>query len=257
MLVNGQINIMSTNTTAEAILLGNYDPASYVSMNPITNHDDIIQGINQEINADSLKAYLIKMASFSTRNTGSDTTSLTQGIGAARRWAYGKFESISQNNDNRLIPSYLQFDQVICTMSQHRNIFAVLPGTDTANHKVILIEAHFDSRCDAVCDLNCTAEGMEDNGSGSALVLELARVMSQYTYKNTIVFMLTIGEEQGLYGANAFSQYAVDLDIPIHAVLNNDVIGGVICGATSSAPSCPGENLIDSTQVRFFFQRWF
>jgi hypothetical protein len=88
-------------------------------------------------------------------------------------------------------------------------------------------------------------------------VLELARVMSAYTFENTIVFMLTIGEEQGLYGANAFSQYAVDNEMPIKAVLNNDVIGGVICGETSSAPSCPGENEIDSTQVRFFTEGGF
>jgi len=69
--------------------------------------------------------------------------------------------------------------------------------------------------------------------------------------------MLTIGEEQGLYGANAFSQHAVDEEIPIIAVLNNDVIGGVICGETSSAPSCPGLNDVDSTQVRFFTEGGF
>ena len=64
--------------------------------------------------------------------------------------------------------------------------------------------------------------------------------------------MVTIGEEQGLFGAAAFAQYAVDQSIDIKGVLNNDVIGGIICGATSSEPSCPGENHIDSTQVRLF-----
>jgi len=255
--LEAQSNILSTNLAAKQVMLGNYNPADYASTNPISHHDDIIQGINANINADSLKVYLEEMASFSTRNTGSDTVSSSTGIGAARRWAYQKFESFSQVNENRLITSYLQFDQTICSMAQHRNVFAVLPGTDTIHNRIILIEAHFDSRCDQVCDVNCVAEGMEDNGSGSALVLELARVMSQYTYKSTIVFMLTIGEEQGLYGSNAFSQFSVDNDIPIHAVLNNDVIGGVICGATSSAPSCPGENAVDSTQVRFFSKGGF
>ena len=250
--LHAQVNILSTNTDAENILLGNFNPSNYSATTVIDDHDDIIQGIQSQINPDSLKSYLLQMSVFSTRNTGSDTVSNTQGIGAARRWAFDKFESFSAMNDNRLVTSYLQFDQNICGMGQHRNIFSVLPGTDTSNHHVVLIEAHFDSRCETVCDINCMADGMEDNGSGSALVLELSRVMSQYTYKNTIVFMLTIGEEQGLFGANAFSQYALDNDIPIEAVLNNDVIGGILCGETSSAPSCPGLNDIDSTQVRLF-----
>ncbi len=93
---------------------------------------------------------------------------------------------------------------------------------------------------------------MEDNGSGVALVLELARIMSSYVYDHTIVFMLVTGEEQGLVGSNAFADYAVTQNIPIKAVLNNDIVGGIICGETSSPPSCPGLNHIDSTQVRLF-----
>lgn len=252
-----QLNIQCTNATAEQVLLGDYDPADYVATDIIDNHDAIISGINNEINADSLKSYLIQMTEFTNRNTGSDTLSDSFGIGAARRWAFDKFQAFSAENDNRLLTSYLQFDQDICGMAQHRNIFAVLPGTDAENHQVILLEAHFDSRCAVLCDILCDAQGMEDNGSGSALVIELARVMSKYTFKNTLVFMLTIGEEQGLYGAKAFSKYSLDNQVPIKAVLNNDVIGGVICGETSSAPSCPGLNEIDSTQVRFFTQGGF
>lgn len=255
--VGAQINILSTNPIAEQILQGDYDPSDYTSEVVIDNHEDIIDGINALINADSLKSYLEEMSAFTNRNTGSDTVSATFGIGAARRWAYQKFESFSAANDNRLIPSYLQFDQAICGMNQHRNIFAVIPGSDVEDHGVVIIEAHFDSRCADGCDVLCDAHGMEDNGSGSALVLELARVMSAYTFKKTIVFLLTTGEEQGLYGAHAFSQYVIDKEIPLKAVLNNDVIGGVICGETSSAPSCPGVNLVDSTQVRFFTQGGF
>lgn len=247
-----QTNIISTNAVAENVMLGNYNPADYVAGSVIDQPSSIITGIESEINPDSLKSYITQMATFQNRNTGADTVSNVTGIGAARRWVYSKFVEFSMANDNRLIPSYLQFDQNICSMTQHRNIFAVLPGTDVADNKIILIEGHLDSRCFGVCDILCLAEGIEDNASGSALVMELARVMSKYTFKNTIVFMLTIGEEQGLYGANAFSQYFVNKGIQVEAVLNNDVIGGVICGETSSAPSCPGLNDIDSTQVRFF-----
>lgn len=247
-----QSNLTVTNVLADNIIKGNYDPAIFASTNPISDHQDIVAQIQNNIHADSLKAYILKMATFHNRNTGADTVSLLTGIGAARKWTYSKFQSFGAANENRLVTSYFQFNQTICSVTQHRNILAVLPGTDTAYHEVVIIEGHLDSRCETACDINCQAHGIEDNASGSALVMELARVMSAFTFKNTIVFMLTIGEEQGLYGANAFALYCQTNNIPVKAVLNNDVIGGVICGNTSSAPSCPGLNDIDSTQVRLF-----
>lgn len=247
-----QTNIHTTNPLATEIMLGNYDPADYMP-NTIINHpEDLKTIINNEINADSLKSYLLKLSSFENRNTGSDTVSTIEGIGASRRWAYSMFENFSSQNENRLIPFYLQFDQNICGMGQHRNTCAILPGLDTSDPSIIIIEAHMDSRCEGSCDIDCTAHGMEDNGSGTALVLELARVMSQFAFDHTIVFMETIGEEQGLHGAHAFSQFCLNEGIGVRAVLNNDIVGGIICGETSSGPSCPGLNHVDSTQVRFF-----
>jgi len=247
-----QTNILFTNSSTEEILKGNFNPNSYASSAPINNHDEVVSYIRNHVNADSLKAYILELASFENRNTASDTVSSITGIGAARRWAFQKFSSFGAQAEHRLIPSYFQFDIDICTVMQHRNVVAVLPGMDTSNHEVIIIEGHMDSRCENECDTTCQAQGIEDNASGSALVLELARVMSKCSFKNTIVFMLTIGEEQGLYGADAFADYCNLNDIPLKAVFNNDVIGGIICGQTSSAPSCPGLNNIDSTQVRIF-----
>ncbi len=251
-LLHSQTNLLVTSPIADQVIKGNFDPLQFVSSNPVSDHQQIVQYIQNNIQSDSLKAYILKMATFQNRNTGSDTVSSTTGIGAARRWAFSKFEEFSSSAENRLLPSYFQFDQSICAVNQHRNIMAVLPGTNIDLHEVIIIEGHIDSRCESSCDILCQAEGIEDNASGSALVLELARVMSNFSYPNTIVFMLTIGEEQGLYGANAFALYCETNTIPVKAVFNNDVIGGVICGNTSSAPSCPGVNDIDSTQVRIF-----
>ena len=247
-----QTNILSTNPTAEQIMLGNYSPANYKASNVIIHPDSIVSGVYNNLNQDSVRSYLERIVSFQNRNTGSDTLSSVKGIGAARRWAFKKFQEFSAASENRLVTSYLQFDRLICNMNQHRNIFTVLPGMDSTDNSIIIIEAHLDSRCQGSCDTACLAEGAEDNASGSALVLELARVMSKYSYDHTIVFMLTIGEEQGLYGADAFSDYVQQKGINVKAVFNNDVIGGIICGQTSSAPSCPGLNHIDSTQVRLF-----
>lgn len=247
-----QTNITSTNPLAEQIMLGNYNPSLYMASNVLNRPDTISKGINKRVSSDSLKKYLEVLSTFDNRNTGADTVSQTKGIGAARRWTYSKFQEISAANENRLIPSYLQFDQVICTVPQHKNIFAVLPGIDTTDKNILLIEGHIDSRCAVLCDTACAAHGMEDNGSGTALVIELARVMSKYSYNQTIVFIVTIGEEQGLYGANAFATYCQQKNIKLKGVFNNDVIGGVMCGNTSSPPSCSPAGNIDSTSVRIF-----
>ncbi len=247
-----QTAITSTDTLAAQVMMGNFNPTAYAATTVIDDPAIISAGVQALVSSDSLHAYLDVLRSFQTRNTGSDTMSADRGIGAARRWVFSKFQQFSAENDNRLISSYLQFDQLICGMERHRNVFAVLPGADTSDKSVTIIEAHMDSRCAGLCDTGCIAEGMEDNGSGTALVLELARVMSRYTYKRTLVFVTTTSEEQGLNGATAFAKYADDNNIKIRGVLNNDVIGGVTCGHTSSPPSCPGFKDIDSTQVRLF-----
>ena len=249
---NAQSNTTSTDTIAAQIMKGNYNPATYFASTIINNHDSISKGVNARVSPDSLHAYINMLGTFTNRNSGSDTLSATKGIGAARRWVYSRFQQISANNENRLIPSYLQFDLTMCSITQHRDIFAVLPGTDTSDKSIVIIEGHIDSRDSDVCDTALTAKGIEDNASGTALVIELARVMSKYSYKRTIVFLVTIGEEQGLYGAQAFARYANATGIKINGVLNNDVIGGIICGHTSSPPSCPGYEDIDSTHVRLF-----
>lgn len=247
-----QTSIMSTNAVAHQVLLGNYTPGNYQASTVINKPNDLSQGIHDSVSPDSLKALLEQLSTFETRHTSSDTTSATRGIGAARRWVYNKFEQYSAANENRLIPSYLQFDLDICGVTQHRNIFAVLPGTDNSDNSVVIIEGHIDSRCEGGCDTSCIAQGMEDNASGTALVMELARVMSRYTYNHTIVFLITIGEEQGLHGARAFANYCKDNNIPVKAVLNNDVVGGIICGQTASPPGCMGAGTIDSTNLRLF-----
>ncbi|MDZ4663905.1 MAG: M28 family peptidase [Bacteroidota bacterium] len=250
--LSAQANIISTNTVAEQVMLGAYNPTLFLASNIINHPDSISKGINARVNPDSLHAYLVALKNFKNRNTGSDTISLVRGIGAARKWVYKKFQQFSLVNENRLLPSYLKFNLTLCGITSHKNVFAVLPGTDTSDKSIILIEGHMDSRCAGLCDTACIAEGMEDNGSGTALVIELARVMSKYSYKRTIVFMTTISEEQGLNGAEAFADYVQSKGIKMHGVLNNDVIGGVICGVTSSPPSCSGVGSIDSTHVRLF-----
>ncbi len=251
-LVFGQTNIRVSNPLAEQIMLGNYDPVDYAATNVIDVPETIIQGLIDRISTDSLLDYFKKLDSFYNRNTGSDTVSETTGIGATRRWIFNKFQDYSLANENRLIVSYLDFDQDVCGMDKHKNIIGVLPGRDLTKEKILLVEGHFDTRCEGGCDTECYTPGIDDNGSGTVLVMELARIMSKYTFDHTIVFTPVTGEDQGLHGGTAMAKYIYDNHIPFMACFNNDVVGGVICGNTSSPPSCPELNHVDSMNVRIF-----
>lgn len=250
-----QSNISIQSGPGLAVMQGNYNPASYAATNVIDGHDQIICEINNLVSPDSLLANIEKLVSFQTRHTFSDTLSNTRGTGAARRWIHQKFTQYSGRNENRLLATYLKFDWLNSSCGDGydlKNVLAILPGTDTSQKEIILVEAHMDSRCEQRCDTNCFAPGADDNGSGTALVMELARVMSRYSFEHTIVFMTNTGEEQGLLGATAMAQYAVDNGIAMKAVQNNDVVGGVICGETSSPPGCAPPDAIDSTHLRIY-----
>ena len=251
-LAYSQTAITFTNAEVANILKGSYTPVTYAAPSPINDPNTISAGLVSNVSKDSLKSSLVALRKFQNRNTGSDTVSTTRGIGAARRWAYNKFLQYSAANGGRLRVSYFQFTQTICSKTRHRNVVAVLPGSQTDDKSVILIEAHLDSRCENVCDISCNAFGADDDASGSALVIELARVLSRYSFKNTLVFSLNIGEEQGLNGSTAFASWLSTNHVMIKAVNNNDVSGNIFCGHTSSAPSCPAFGAIDSIGLRIF-----
>jgi len=255
-----QSNESVTSTVVNNILLGNYTPSTYEAATVITDPNVISQGLLSNISADSLTATLYALNSFQNRNTFSDTSSATSGIGATRRWVYSKFLQYSQANNSRLQVGYLKFtynpSSYPCTESPsiqtHYNVLAVLPGSQTTDKSLIIIEAHMDSRDANNCDATGSAPGIGDNATGTAMVLELARVMSQYTFKNTIVFSVNTGEEQGLIGAHALAEYLKAQGVLIKAVNNNDVSGGIFCGHTASGPGCPYYGNLDSIDLRIF-----
>jgi len=255
-----QTNESVSSSEVTKILVGNYNPLTYQASTIITDPDVISAGLMNRISADSLKADLIALANFKNRNTFSDTTSNTKGIGAARRWVFSKFLQYSAANEGRLKPAYLWFQykpssagcSSTSSIALHSDVVAVLPGSQVANPSLIIVEGHMDSRNDDNCDVTGSAPGIGDNATGSALVMELARVLSKYTFRSTIVFVVLTGEEQGLIGSTALANFLDSANVRIKAVNNNDVSGGVFCGHTSSAPSCPFYGNIDSTDLRIF-----
>ncbi len=248
--LHAQTNVRLSNPEALSILKG--IGTDQYTTGASSNINQSICNLEALISADTLENYLFTLPSYHNRNTFSDTTGDNIGIGPARRWAMSKFKSFDPAGE-RMVFSYLDFDVIghSCGNVSARNILAIRSGIDGS--EVVLIEAHLDSRCGARCDPNCKANGADDNGSGSVLVLELARVLSQMESEQTLVFMLTVGEEQGLLGGRAFSDLCVDNDINLRAVFNNDIVGGVMSGETASPPTvCAAEGNIDSTRLRIF-----
>ncbi|WP_435354459.1 M28 family peptidase [Emticicia sp. SJ17W-69] len=252
----GQTNMVVKNPTADAIMAGNYTVATYAKLTSITTPNAISTDIYQSISADSVKAYVRKLASFGTRNTNTlFSASTTVGLAATNTWVENKFKEISAQNNNRLVVSRMNFNAAICssTTKTYNEVFAVLPGSDLTDKSIILVEGHIDSRCNDQCSITCNAPGVSDNATGSALVIELARVLTKYNLKATVVFLLTIGEEQGLIGSTAFANYLSSKGRSVRMVLNNDIAGTTLCGPCSSSPSCVPNNIADRSMRIFSY----
>lgn len=178
-----------------------------------------------------LKADVEKLVSFGTRHTLSSATDPKRGIGAARRWAKAEFEKIAQSCKGCLTTELLER-----TMSGPRvpngvnivDVLAIKPGKMGWDH-VIIIAGHIDSRVSDVMDFTKDAPGANDDGSGSALVIEAARLMAKQPQSEaTIIFALLSGEEQGLMGGRLLAETAKERGWKVTAMLNNDIVGNTV-----------------------------
>jgi len=189
-----------------------------------------IQKMIREISAKNIEASIRKLVSFGTRNTLSEQDNPARGIGAARDWIFGEFEKISAECANCLTVEKQAFLQPkaprIPEPTNLTNVVATLRGT-TNPERVYVVSGHYDSMCTSPTDAKCDAPGANDDASGTAAVIELARVMSKRKFDATIIFMTVPGEEQGLLGARYFAEKAVETKMNIEGMFTNDIIGGV------------------------------
>ena len=178
-----------------------------------------------------LKADVEKLVSFGTRHTLSSATDPKRGIGAARKWAQSEFEKIAKACNGCLKTELLERNMSGPRIPNGVNIVDVLaikPGKMGWDH-VIIIAGHIDSRVSDVMDFTKDAPGANDDGSGSALVIEAARIMAQQPQTEaTIVFALLSGEEQGLMGGRLLAETAKERGWKVSAMLNNDIVGGTV-----------------------------
>ncbi|XHR93639.1 M28 family peptidase [Mucilaginibacter sp. UC70_90] len=195
----------------------------------IVKQDAGIKQMVDEVSAKNIETTIRKLVSFKSRHTLSDTTSKTTGSGAARNWIKAEMEKYASESNGRMT---VQFDTLtqpkgtrIDKPIKLKNVLATLKGTDANDTRVYLVSGHYDSRINDVMDANGVEPGANDDASGTALSMELARVMAKRSFPATIIFMTVVGEEQGLYGSANVAKRAKAENWNVDAMLNNDIVG--------------------------------
>ena len=198
--------------------------------------DAKLRAIVAPVSQAQLRHSIETLVSFGTRHTLSSQTDPKRGIGAALNWAEGQFRS---DGLETVRPCDTFIGSRIPTPTRICDAVAIQRGTERPND-VVIITAHIDSRVSDPLNANAFEPGANDDGSGSAAVLEAARVLSKHKFPGTIVYSLDSGEEQGLYGAKVIAAYAKAQGWNVIADLNNDIIGN----------SCSSDGVCDSTHAR-------
>jgi hypothetical protein len=216
------------------LLLASIVPLAKAQQAP-TSADPRIKAALNEISAGQIQSNIEKLVSFQTRATTSaqDPASISagRGIGAAREWIKSELERYSRECAGCLEVKTDSFTQPVServpSPTEITNVYAVLKGTNAEDAKrIVLVTGHYDSRNSGALDGAGIAPGANDDGSGTAVSLECARVLSKLKFPATIIFLTVAGEEQGLYGSQHFAGFAKSQGWEIEAVLNNDIVGG-------------------------------
>ncbi|KAF9028535.1 aminopeptidase [Hymenopellis radicata] len=183
-----------------------------------------LTGILNSISPARIESTIRTLVSFGTRHTLSNQTDPERGIGAARDWVASELRSYGGRLQVE-VPSYIQPPASrIPTATNISDIIATLPGTTDPN-RVYVVSGHYDSRVSDVMNFSDDAPGADDDGSGVAVSMELARVMATQELDATIIFAVVAGEEQGLYGSAFLADTLKNASVNVQGMLDNDIVG--------------------------------
>lgn len=194
--------------------------------NVVSTDVEIFRLLDQ-VESDRLMFHVNTLQGFQTRHVNSLQTSSTQGIGAARAYIADQFEAYLQSSNGTLYTFDMEFEVTFDNQTtKQKNVVAVIQGTE-AGAGTVVIGAHYDSIGQPFESGTAYAPGSNDNGTGVAAILELARIMSQKQYKSTIMFVLFSAEEVGRQGSKAFAGWLRDNSIDVVGMINVDTIGNI------------------------------
>ncbi|KAF7305260.1 Peptide hydrolase [Mycena chlorophos] len=209
--------------------------------------DDELTAMMAEVDPAHIEATITKLVSFGTRNTMSSQTNATRGIGAARDWIQAQMEGFAATSGGRMtveVAGFIQeVDGAIIMPTNISNVVATLTGSVDPT-RVYLVGGHYDSRNTNNSDFTNDAPGADDDASGVAVVLELARVMATHKPGATLMFAAFAGEEQGLFGSNFLATTLASKGMNIEGMLNNDIVGS----------STADDGTTDPFNIRMFTQ---
>jgi Zn-dependent M28 family amino/carboxypeptidase len=217
---------------------------------PAANPDPQIAAALGDVSAAHIQQTIERLVSFGTRQTLSSDMPASggKGVSAAAAWIQSEFERYSKDCGGCLEVKTDEFVQEpgprVPKPTKITNVYAVLRGADPANAgRIVLVTGHYDSRNSDTNNSTDPAPGANDDGSGTAVSLECARVLSKHRFPATIIFLTVAGEEQGLNGSAHFAKMASAQGWNIEAALNNDIVGG---------DRTPGDTMQDPHVVRVF-----
>ncbi len=204
-----------------------------------------VAAITGQLDGARMKQTVEKLVSFGTRHTLSDTASPTRGIGAARKWIFDEMTRIAAASNGRMTVAYQSsMQKSVRTKNEPAemiNVVATIRGTSDPD-RIYIATGHYDSINSDVMNATLDAPGADDDASGVAVIMELARVLSQHPLEATVMLVAVQGEEQGLLGSRGLAEEAVAKKWNVEGMITNDIVGG----ATG------GEGDIDNHTVRIF-----
>jgi hypothetical protein len=215
---------------------------SLIAAAPPPSTDAKLRAIVAPVSQAQLRHTIETLVSFGTRHTLSSQTDPKRGIGAALNWAaseFGRYSAACGNCLTIVRPSETFSGDRLPSPTKITDIVAIQRGTERPND-VVIIQGHIDSRVSDPMNATSDAPGANDDGSGTAAVIEAARVLSKHKFPGTIVYAALMGEEQGLYGGKTLANYAKQQGWNVVTVLNNDIIGN----------TCSSDGMCDSTHAR-------
>jgi hypothetical protein len=190
--------------------------------------DAELRDLLRQVDPRRIEATIQKLVSFGTRHTASSQTDPVRGIGAATAWVYGQMQDIAATSSGNMTVQKQTFIQPVSNRilvpTQITNVIATLQGT-ASPQRFYVVTGHLDSRVTDV--LNCTSDapGADDDGSGVAAVLELARLFATRQFPGTLVFATVAGEEQGLYGSAYMARQMKAAGADVQGMFSNDIVG--------------------------------
>ena len=190
--------------------------------------DSGLRALLREIDPDRIKATILRLVQFGTRHTASSQTDPVRGIGAATAWVTGQMQAIAATSSGRMTVRQQTFVQPVSPRipvpTTITNVIATLKGTASAE-RFYVITGHLDSRVTDVLNFTADAPGADDDGSGVAVALELARLFATRQFPGTLVFATVAGEEQGLYGSTFMAAQMKAAGHDVQGMFSNDIIG--------------------------------